>query len=67
LLHRVGAVDGATGAPKKLFYPSIIGVGEDPNSIGHDFNLFCVTGPVTAQMNVWKHGVLLRKIVSFAD
>jgi hypothetical protein len=67
LLHRVGAVDQVTGEPKKLFYPSIIGVGEDPNSIGRDFNLFCVTGPVTNQMNVWKHGALLRKVVSFAD
>ena len=67
LLHSVGAVDQATGAPKKLFYPSIIGVGEDPDSIGRDFNLFCVTGPVTNHMNVWKNGILLRKIVSFAD
>jgi hypothetical protein len=67
LLHRVSAIDEATGAPKKLHYPSIIGVGDDPNSIGRQFNMFCVTGPITNRMNIWKYGVLLRKVVSFAD
>jgi hypothetical protein len=67
LLHRVGAVDQATGAPKKLFYASIIGADEDPNYIGRDFYMFCVTGPVAEKMNVWKYGVLLRKTISFAD
>ncbi|HEY9733288.1 MAG TPA: hypothetical protein V6C89_15320 [Drouetiella sp.] len=67
LLHRVAAVDEATGVKKKLFYPSIVGFGNDPLDIGQRFYLYFVTGPVSEQMNVWKSGALLHKVVTFAD
>lgn len=67
MLHHVAAVDKATGANRKLFYPSMVGFGNDPNDIGQRFNLYFITGPVSENMNVWKYGSLLRKVVSFAE
>ncbi|MHA4915508.1 hypothetical protein, partial [Enterococcus faecium] len=61
-----GLAQGAV-AKRKLFYPSIVGDGKDPNDIGHRFNFYCVTGPVSDNMNVWKHGILLRKVVNFEE